>query len=401
MNQPLLLHVVERLESFIGRLPATIQKPILNELTPLKQLFLQQRPPRFLFTGPSKTTIGQIVAALFPGFVNLESPERSTETRLWQEFSLPDRGTISVLDARDIGTHLAEDIRTELERLPADFLFFVADAEQRKIRKGSLENAVTVLGWNDRKRSGTEVIGIVLSQTAGETSQARELKNEASERAATLKTLLESSLESNQGLAGGFAVGGQEEAQAVISLIAPRLPNEARLEMARISGNRASQAEIAQLLVKSTTAICTAIGAQPIPLADLPILTTLQLVMVSGIMYVSGRERSLRAATEFIAALGVNVGAGMLFRQGARAILKFFPGWGNLVSGMVAGAGTYAIGRAAIAYFLEGASLSDARRTYLTSRRKSPRPALLDRKHEKSEPATPSRGRRKRARLRR
>ena len=38
-------------------------------------------------------------------------------------------------------------------------------------------------------------------------------------------------------------------------------------------------------------AICTAIGAQPIPLADLPILTTLQLVMVSGIMYLSGRER--------------------------------------------------------------------------------------------------------------
>jgi hypothetical protein len=38
---------------------------------------------------------------------------------------------------------------------------------------------------------------------------------------------------------------------------------------------------------------------------------------------------------------------------------------------MVAGAGTYAIGRAAIVYFLEGVSLKDARRTYLTSRKKS------------------------------
>ena len=44
-----------------------------------------------------------------------------------------------------------------------------------------------------------------------------------------------------------------------------------------------AQAEIAELLVKSTSAICAAIGAQPIPLADLPILTTLQLVMVSGL----------------------------------------------------------------------------------------------------------------------
>ena len=114
----------------------------------------------------------------------------------------------------------------------------------------------------------------------------------------------------------------------------------------RIARDRAAQVEIAQMLVKSTTAICAAIGAQPIPLADLPILTALQLVMVSGIMYISGRERSLRAATEFVAALGVNVGAGMILREGTRALLKFFPGWGNVVCGMVAGAGTYAIGRA-------------------------------------------------------
>src|ERR1041384_199721 len=114
-------------------------------------------------------------------------------------------------------------------------------------------------------------------------------------------------------------------------------------------------------------------GAQPIPLADLPILAALQLVMVSGIMYISGRERSLRAATEFITALGVNVGAGMVLREGARALLKFFPGWGNVVCGAVAGAGTYAIGRAAIVYFLEGLTLGAPRRAYLSSRKKRAR----------------------------
>jgi uncharacterized protein (DUF697 family) len=159
-------------------------------------------------------------------------------------------------------------------------------------------------------------------------------------------------------------------APQLMSLLAREMPNEARVEMVRISGDRAAQSEIAQTLVKSTTAICAAIGAQPIPLADLPFLTALQLVMVSGIMYISGRERSLRAATEFVGALGVNVGAGMLLREGTRALLKFFPGWGNVVCGMVAGAGTYAMGRASIAYFLEGLSIKDARRTYLASRKK-------------------------------
>ena len=68
----------------------------------------------------------------------------------------------------------------------------------------------------------------------------------------------------------------------------------------------------------------------------------------------------------------------MLLREGTRAVLKFFPGWGNLICGMVAGAGTYAIGRAATVFFIEGLTLKDARRTYLSSRKKSARPQLLD-----------------------
>jgi uncharacterized protein (DUF697 family) len=170
-----------------------------------------------------------------------------------------------------------------------------------------------------------------------------------------------------------------------MSILARELPNEARIEMIRISRNSEGQHEVAQILVKSTTAICTAIGAQPIPLADLPILTTLQLVMVSGIMYISGRERSLRAATEFVGALGANVGVGMLLREGTRALLKFFPGWGNVVCGMVAGAGTYAMGRAAIAFFLEGASIKDARKTYIASRKRPQRPLLLEPKKQQKQ----------------
>ena len=164
------------------------------------------------------------------------------------------------------------------------------------------------------------------------------------------------------------------EAQKLMSILARELPNQARMEMIRISQDREAQREVAQTLIKSTTAICAAIGTQPIPLADLPILTSLQLMMVAGIMYVSGRERSLRAAAEFIGALGANVGAAMLLREGTRAILKFFPGWGNIVCGLVAGTGTYAIGRAASVFFIEGVSLPDARRIYLAGRKMRARP---------------------------
>jgi uncharacterized protein len=372
MNSSLFLHVVERLEGLVGRLPTTIQKPILSELTPLKELFLKQRSPRFVFTGSANTSLVKIVAAMFPDFAPTDPGGNAHRKDRWRDYTREDRGTISILDARE--TESADLIGDELEFSPADIIFFVEDEDRKKARKEPIENLVVVAGQNRQAGSHAGIIGIIYDPEGPTTERKEKNRSDLTERASRLHNTLESKLPSGSRLLRIVAIreGPQSEPpEAMVSAIAQQLPNDARIEAARVFGHRQTQNEIAQLLVKSTTAICTAIGAQPIPLADLPILTTLQLVMVSGIMYVSGRERSLRAATEFVAALGANVGAGMLLREGARAMLKLIPGWGNIVCGMVAGAGTYAMGRAAIAYFLEGVSLKDARRTYLTSRKRS------------------------------
>jgi uncharacterized protein (DUF697 family) len=374
VNQSLLLHVVERLEGLVGKLPASIQKPILSELTPLKELFLQQRPPRFLLSGSNKSPLPEIVATLFTGGVPEQTRETSVQSCRWQDLNLGGRGTISVLDARGADDSDASVIQDELKRQPADLIFFLDDGDHAKgPRKSDIDNLTTSLDLNDKTPPNAKVIALIVSA-----------ERRTAEHISRLQAGLEAKAAIKDRLSGIFNLASpskaQREAPALMSLLVRELPNEARIEMVRTSQDRAAQAEIAQVLVKSTTAICTAIGAQPIPLADLPILTTLQLVMVSGIMYVSGRERSLRAATEFVGALGANVGAGMLLREGTRAVLKFFPGWGNVICGMVAGAGTYAIGRAAIVFFVEGVSLKDARRTYLASRKKAARPALMDKK---------------------
>jgi uncharacterized protein (DUF697 family) len=154
---------------------------------------------------------------------------------------------------------------------------------------------------------------------------------------------------------GTLALGGDGAVARLAELLAVELPGEAQLEMARLSGNQELQRQIAQVLIKSVTAICAAI------VADFPILTSLQALMVASIMHVSGREMSARLGAEFIAALGANIGAGLVLREGARAAAKLVPMWGNAVSGAVAGAGTYAIGRAASAYFIDGLSIADAR----------------------------------------
>jgi uncharacterized protein (DUF697 family) len=350
MNQNTLVQIAERLEGLAGKLPERIRRPVLREMVPLKQLFLQQRRPRFLFIGSSKTPMPEIIDLLFAPDSHEGMNVTLTPVHRWTEWTISGHGTVSILDARDADHSAQTQIQEDLRREPADVVFFFDDGESK------LNETIV---WQGE----TKIIGLSLGSARRVTDLAEALDAQpyVHDRLATVVRITERQ---------------SAETRRLMSLLAAELPNQAKIEMIRISRDRHAQLHVAQMLVKSTTAICAAIGAQPIPLADMPVLTALQVLMVSGIMYISGRERSLRAATEFIAALGANVGVGMLLREGTRAMLKFLPGWGNVVCGMVAGAGTYAIGRAATAYFLEGASLKEAKQTYLKSRRKRSRRAL-------------------------
>jgi len=340
MNNSALLHIVERLEGLVGKLPESIRKPVLSELTPLKELFLQQRPPCFVLTGSEEMPLLEFVARVFaPDSAGSPSQETLTGLYRWQTVTLGTHGSIQLLDARGADDAALDLVHQALDEHPPDLFFFLpalrgGAGESKK----DIDRLEKLLQWN---RPGARLLEL-------QTSDAPSVLKQQTGSSAICASLL-----------GIFPLGSGLRHRLV-----SELPNEARVELVRSIGDPQAQSEIAELLVKSTSAICTAIGAQPIPLADLPILTTLQLVMVSGIMYLSGRERSLRAATEFVGALGANVGIGMLLREGARAALKFFPGWGNVLCGMIAGAGTFAIGRAAVVYFIEGATLRDARRAF-------------------------------------
>ena len=361
MNQTALLHIIERLERLLAKLPEKIRRPVLRELTPLKELFLQQRSPRFLFIGSSKIPAYQIINALFMSGTQEQMNVSLMPVHRWIDWNISGHGTISILDARDAGDSAAAQVEEDLERQPADIIF-VFDDEEPNFEKSATEGSTRLMLRLQHRFSGAlgdaKVIGVAFGPENRAAQLEEQLKNQPAIRNRLLKIIQ-------------FTEMDPAKARGLLSVLAEELPNQAKIEMIRISRDREAQHHVAQMLIKSTTAICTAIGAQPIPLADMPILTSLQVMMVSGIMYVSGRERSLRAATEFITALGANVGAGMLLREGARAMLKFFPGWGNVLCGMIAGGGTYAIGRAASAFFIGGVSLKDARRKYLADRKKA------------------------------
>ena len=159
-------------------------------------------------------------------------------------------------------------------------------------------------------------------------------------------------------------------------LLCAALPLHAQLEFARFLSAKRAQAYIASTLLKSFGALSGAVGMQPVPLADMPILFSIQATMVALVIHTSGRPASIRLATEFLAALGVSAGVGFVFRETARVLLRFIPVWGNAISGIIAGTGTYAIGRASIAYFIDDSPLVESRRIFLSLMKTQKKPIL-------------------------
>ncbi len=121
-------------------------------------------------------------------------------------------------------------------------------------------------------------------------------------------------------------------------------------------------------LVKIFSGISATVALTPIPLADIYVLVAIQSFMVCLIASLSGREISLETAKEFIFSMGGIVGAGNVFRliaqQGTKLLNGLWPGAGSAVSASVAAFGTGAIGKAAIAYYIDDFTIEGARKKF-------------------------------------
>jgi uncharacterized protein (DUF697 family) len=371
MNRRTLLSIYEKLEALISKLPGPLQSAVSSELKPIKQIFLTQRLARIVVVGTPTANASAFFSALIGSNLEMVDPE---PTGGWVNYELRGRGGFRILDARRLNeTSLAWSALIEAisEECP-DLFVFLADGSQSPDLALECEQAVRLLDIAEsRHQSKAGLIGVIdfPSATAPDVVESRRLELQAwlsgpgKLSAHFVKSIAVCSFVRFR--VDGSIDADRDERQNIELLgemLTRELPGEAQVEMARLVRAKKVQLEIANHLVRSMTTLCAAIGVQPVPFADLPILTGLQFAMVSGIMHVSGRELGLKSATEFFAALGANIGIGLVFRETARGAVKLLPGWGNAISGGVAAAGTYSIGRSAIGYFIEGISLGEARK---------------------------------------
>lgn len=134
--------------------------------------------------------------------------------------------------------------------------------------------------------------------------------------------------------------------------IAPLLPQGARFPWARLTPARSAQTKMADRAIGIAASISATIASVPLPLASTIPITTVQVLMIAAIAWLSGRERSLKTVAEFLAAVGVGVGATYAVRELARALTTLIPVAGPVVSAGIAASSTLAIGEAAKRHFL-------------------------------------------------
>ena len=121
--------------------------------------------------------------------------------------------------------------------------------------------------------------------------------------------------------------GGEShlEYRTLSDYIGFRLPREAQLDFFQAQKRKEQLKRLSTSLIKRFAAIASGMGASPIPMSDMAILTPLQLMMITIIGGLSCREFSRETAREFFSAAGLNVAVGYGFRLLAQQLLKMIP----------------------------------------------------------------------------
>ncbi|MFD1926809.1 GTPase family protein [Sporosarcina siberiensis] len=115
--------------------------------------------------------------------------------------------------------------------------------------------------------------------------------------------------------------------------------------------------KIANRFIKVFSAVAATVALSPIIATDIAVLLALQTILLMIVAYLSGRDLEFKTARELLISIG-GIGATgftlrMIAQQGSKFVNLVLPGAGSAISASIASGGTYAIGKAAVAYYLK------------------------------------------------
>ncbi|MDY7094399.1 MAG: GTPase [Acidobacteriota bacterium] len=381
----------------VDKMPDAVKGRVREALAKLQEMVLERRPPRIVVLGRRGAGKSSLINAIFGRRVAMIGPVVSmTGKSRWYSYRSPS-GSLDILDNRGLADRIrpetaefdaaADEIRHALREKVPDAILFLCKAKEVDAHIEADVTATLALQKDTERLHGYKppILGLVtqvdeIDPKRVEPPYDHPRKREQIDLAC--KTLEEAFAAQGCDLEKVLPVSAYAEYEdgkcvysnawnidVLVHYLIEVLPQSARLIMARTAHVKTVQRDLAQEVVKATTVVCSGIAAVPIPVADAVPLTAAQILMIVAIGFVSGRDLSKKTAGEFASAMGANVGAAFVFREIARGLAKLIPGAGSVISSAVAGAATWALGQAAILYFIDGASAEDAKLRMRRSRR--------------------------------
>lgn len=393
MQKDRFSEIIELILQGVERLPNPPRDSLKKELVILKELIMDSRAPKIMIIGRRGAGKSSLINALFKKEVAaVGSVLSKTPFGRWYSYKHEDN-TLEIMDTRGLGDSTRpeeakfdasiDEIKLELEHKYPDVILFLAKAKEVDSRiEEDIENIKEILEFIENKH-GYKIPLIAAITQVDELDPIDVLPPyddaEKQENIATaVKRVSEIFEQHALKLMHILPISAYArfkddrivshrfwQVDKLVEYLIENLPLEAQLELARLSKITKVQKKLSRVVITSSAAICSGIAITPIPLADILPITATQIGMIIGIGYISGLKLEKSAAIKFLTAVGVDVGVAVAFRELARALVKFaFPGGGLVISASIAFAGTWAIGEAAIAYFIEGRTIEEAKAVF-------------------------------------
>src|SRR5258708_17998962 len=178
MNQQTLLGIYEKIEALIARLPGPLERGVLQELRPIKQIFLAQRPARLTLVGDANANASALISALLGSELTLIAPLTDPG---WINYEQRLKGGFRVLDARRLNqTSLSwSDLTRALSEEDPDVILFLVSGIASADLSFECEQATRVLDFlHQRFQKRVPLIGVVdlPASTSPEVAEKRRLE---------------------------------------------------------------------------------------------------------------------------------------------------------------------------------------------------------------------------------